>query len=183
MAAKTKPKTVRKQPDLLAAAGELQEHLARMGCEPTLVGGMALVTLGSPRVTRDFDFLVVEEAREHRKLIRVLYRYGLELVSRTDQHGNVVRTIDSQDVAFARLRIDRPKSAYFFNRETGLRVDLLFDFPIPAREVRRRSTRRTIQSCVFHIAGRRDLIRMKELAANARRLASDLSDLDFLRNL
>lgn len=65
----------------------------------------------------------------------------------------------------------------------GLRVDLLFDFPIRAREVRRRSTRRTIQSYAFHIASRHDLIRMKEIAANDRRASSDLQDLEFLKQL
>ena len=170
-----------RQPDLLAAVGELLKDLAPFGCEPTLVGGMALVTLGSRRVTRDFDFLVVEEAREELAVIRVFYRHGFELVSRTDQYGDVVRTIDSPEVGHARLRIDRPRSAYFFNRGLGLRVDLLFDFPMAAREVRSRSTRRTIGSFPFHIASRSDLIRMKEIAANDRGNAADLQDLEFLK--
>jgi hypothetical protein len=113
----------------------------------------------------------------------VLYRHGFELVSRTAGDGNVIRTIDAQDVASARLRVDRPRSAYFYNRGLGLRVDLLFDFPIPAREVRKRATRRTIQSFAFHIASRRDLIRMKEIAANARGLSSDRQDLEFLQKI
>jgi hypothetical protein len=114
-------------------------------------------------------------------LIQVFYQCGFELVSGTDAHGNVLRTIDSQEVASARLRIDRPRSAYFYNRDLGLRVDLLFDFPIRARGVRRRSTRKTIQSYSLHIASKRDLIRMKEIAAAGRRLSSDLQDLEFLR--
>ncbi len=42
----------------LDVVGELFEALARLGLEPVLVGGMALVVLGSRRVTRDFDLLV-----------------------------------------------------------------------------------------------------------------------------
>jgi hypothetical protein len=183
MAARPKTKTGRRKHDLLAAIGELQEDLARLGYEPTLVGGMALVTLGSPRVTRDFDFLVVEEAREQEAFAELLYRHGFELVSKTDKRGNAIRTIDVREVASVRLRIDRPKSAYFYNRALGLRVDLLFDFPIPAREVRRRATRRTIQSFAFRIASRRDLIRMKETAAAARGLSSDVQDLEFLKRI
>lgn len=142
---------------------------------------MALVTLGSPRVTRDFDFLVVEEARGQEALVQVFYRHGFQLASRTDDQGRIIRTIDSLRVAAARLRTDRPKSAYFHNARLGLRVDLLFDFPIDARGVRRRSTRKKIQSYSFHIASRRDLIRMKEIAAADRNASTDLQDLEFLK--
>jgi hypothetical protein len=181
MAPKPRARTARRDADLLGAVSELLDALTRLGYEPTLVGGMALVVLGSPRVTRDFDFLVIEEARDARALIQTFYRQGFELASKTDEHGDIVRTIDSEDIACARLRIDRPKSAYFYRRDLGLRVDLLFDFPIPAREVRGRSTRKKIRSHLFHIASRQDLIRMKEIAAGARRFASDAQDLEFLR--
>jgi hypothetical protein len=181
MAPKPKARSGRREADLLGAVGELLDDLTRLGHAPTLVGGMALVVLGSPRVTRDFDFLVTEDAREQNDLIRTFYRRGFELASRVDEHGNIVRTIDSEEVASARLRIDRPRSAYFYRRDLSLRVDLLFDFPIPAHEVRSRSTRRKIRSHVFHIASREDLIRMKEIAAGERRVASDVQDLEFLR--
>ena len=42
----------------LDAVGSVVEALAGLGLEPVLVGGMALVVMGSRRVTRDFDFLV-----------------------------------------------------------------------------------------------------------------------------
>jgi hypothetical protein len=183
MMAKRKAGAGSRQTDFIAAVGELLNDLAPLRYEPTLVGGMALVVLGSSRVTKDFDFLVVEEAREQRVLVEIFYRHGFELVSRTDAHGNVLRTLDSREVASARLRIDRPRSAYFYNRGLGLRVDLLFDFPIRAREVRRRSTRKRIQSYSLHIASKRDLIRMKEIAAGARGLSSDLQDLEFLKTI
>ncbi len=183
MAPKQPTRAARRQSDFITAVGRLLNDLAPLGYEPTLVGGMALVTLGSPRVTKDFDFLVVEEAREEKALINVFYRHGFQLASRTDEHGNVRRTIDNREVASARLRIDRPRSAYFFNPVLGLRIDLLFDFPIQAREVRRRSTARKIQSYVFHIASTRDLTRMKEIAANDRGDASDLQDLEFLKRI
>ncbi len=64
-----------------------------------------------------------------------------------------------------------------------MRVDLLFDFPIDARAVRRRSTRKKIESYAFHIASTPDLIRMKEIAAADRHLSTDLQDLEFLKSL
>lgn len=181
MAPKPEGSVGRRHTDLLGAVGELLDDLGRLAYEPTLVGGMALVVLGSPRVTRDFDFLVVEEAREQKDLIRTFYRHRFELASRTDAHGHILRTIGSERVASARFRIDRPKSAYFYRRDLDLRVDLLFDFPIPARDVRDRSTRKKIRSHVFHIASRQDLIRMKEIATRERRVASDGQDLEFLK--
>ena len=182
MAPKSKARAGRPDADLVGAVGELLDDLTRLGYQPTLVGGMALVVLGSPRVTKDFDFLVIEEAREQKDLIPTFYRHGFELASKTDPHGSIVRTIDSEEVASTRLRIDRPKSAYFYRRDLSLRVDLLFDFPIRAHEVRGRSTRKKIRSHVFHIASRADLIRVKEIAAGERRVASDAQDLEFLRS-
>ena len=44
--------------DHLDTVGEVVEALRRRGLEPVLVGGMALVVLGSRRVTRDFDFVI-----------------------------------------------------------------------------------------------------------------------------
>ena len=183
MATKRRAEVGRRRTDFIVAIGELLKDLAPLRYEPTLVGGMALVTLGSPRVTKDFDFLVVESAREEKALIGTFYRHGFELASKTDTQGNILRTIDSQDVASARLRIDRPKSASFYNPHLGLRIDLLFDFPIGARDVRRRSTRKKIQSYSLHIASKRDLVRMKELAAAARGLSSDIQDLEFLKSI
>ena len=42
----------------LERVGELSMALRELGLEPILVGGMALVVLGSRRVTRDFDFVI-----------------------------------------------------------------------------------------------------------------------------
>ncbi len=107
----------------------------------------------------------------------------MTLLSGKHSQGAIIRTIDTERVAAARLRIDRPKSAYFYNAKLGLRVDLLFDFPIDARTVRRRSTRKKIQSYSFHIASKRDRVRMKEIAARDRKASTDLQDLEFLKKI
>ena len=167
--------------DFIRSVGELLNDLTQLGHLPTLVGGMALVTLGSKRVTKDFDFLIGEEAREQDAVIQVFYKHGFQLVSKIDRHGDAVRTIDNQKIASARLRIDKPQSAYFYNHILALRIDLLFDFPMPARSVHQRSTHKKIQSYSFRIASKEDLIEMKETAARDRKLSSDLQDLEFLR--
>jgi len=45
-------------PDHLQRVAEIVRELRALDFEPVLVGGMALVILGSRRVTRDFDFVV-----------------------------------------------------------------------------------------------------------------------------
>ena len=178
-----KHKTKSQPTDFIQAVGTLLKDIKKLGCVPTLVGGMALITLGSTRVTKDFDFLIEEEARKKKELMDVLYKHGLELVSKLDEHGNVVRTVDNQNVAFAKLSMDPPQSAYFYHHNSGLRVDLLFDFPIPAKDVHNRSHHKKIQSYSFHIADKQDLVTMKKMAIKNRSLSADLQDLEFLKKL
>jgi hypothetical protein len=52
-----------------------------------------------------------------------------------------------------------------------------------ARTSRRRSTRKRIQSYSFHIADKRDLGRMKEIAVAGRGLSADLQDLECLKSI
>lgn len=171
-----------KQPDLLAVVGNLLRDLESAGYTPTLVGGMALALLGSNRVTKDFDFVISERAREDKPVVEIFYKHGFELISKLDKE-RVVRTIDNGSVASARLRIDHPPSAFFYHQSLLLRVDLLFDFPFPAAELLSRAIKRTVASYTFHIAHKDDLIRMKEIAARDRKFSGDVQDLDFLKKL
>ncbi len=75
-------------------AGKIVEELERLGFTPVLVGGMALVILGSRRVTRDFDFLVSSETPKQGLLLDVFYKRGFELASRVSKDGDIVRTIE-----------------------------------------------------------------------------------------
>ena len=81
--------------------GRLVESLHGLGLEPILVGGMALVVIGSRRVRATSTSC------------------GLELASRLDEAGDVTATIDDRRVAAIRLRVDAPASAYYFNRRPG----------------------------------------------------------------
>src|SRR3990167_7634147 len=101
--------------DYLKETGDIIRAIERLGIQPVLVGGMALVILGSRRVTRDFDFVIAQPEHAFREIIDVFYDKGLELASRLDKQGNVLSTIGNRRVAASRIRIDSPTSVYFFN--------------------------------------------------------------------
>lgn len=166
--------------DHLDELGMVVMALTDFGAEPTLVGGMALVILGSQRVTRDFDFVVAHPGDRLGDLVALLYDLGFELVSRFDATGDVRSTIDNRRVAAARLRLDAPANASFLNPTSRLRLDLLFDFPIAARDLATRAVRRKIRSVALRIASDDDLLRLKRLALAERRSASDAQDVEFL---
>jgi hypothetical protein len=168
--------------DHLDTVGEVVEELRGLGLEPVLVGGMALVVLGSRRVTRDFDFVIAHPGDRLVPMIDLFYDHGLELVSRLNDVGEVTSTIANRKVAAIRLRLDAPATAYFFNPKTGLRVDLLFDFPVPAAKLAEHATRTTIRSHVFEIASEPDLLRLKRIAKAARSAPGDVEDIAFLES-
>ena len=164
----------------LDIVGQIIKELETHNLTPVLVGGMAFVILGSQRVTKDFDFLISEDARNLEELLQIFYSHGLELASKVNKQGEVVRTIDNKKIAYNRLQIDKPESAYFYNHKTGLRIDLLFDFPLTAIDVAKKAQKKKIRSHTFTIASKNDLIRLKEIAYQDRKLASDAQDLEFL---
>ena len=166
----------------LQAVGEIVQGLRALRLEPVLVGGMALVVLGSRRVTRDFDFVIAQPGERLARTIDLFYDRGLELVSRLNAAGDAISTISNRKVAAVRLRVDSPSSAYFFNAETGLRVDLLFDFPIPAAKLAEHATRTKIRTYVFDIASKQDLLRLKRIARAARSAPGDAEDIAFLES-
>ena len=166
----------------LELATQILEELNQFGIEATMIGGMALVTLGSQRVTQDYDFLVDKKFREQRELVNVFYRHGFEFVSKMEK-GNIIRTVDNQNVAFAKIQIDEPTTAFFYKHDIGLRMDVLFDFPYSAAEVRARATKKKVEGTVIHIASIEDLIKMKEIAYADRKKSTDLQDLEFLKSL
>lgn len=164
----------------LEDVGAVVAALNALGLDPVLIGGMALVTLGSRRVTRDFDFVVSRPGALLPRVVAALYDHGLELASRLNADGDVTATIDNRRVAALRLRLDAPSSAYFFNPLTGLRVDLLFDFPIAAAELGQRATRATLRAATWRIASVTDLLRLKRIALSARSAPGDAEDVAFL---
>jgi hypothetical protein len=161
----------------------LAEELEKKGLYPVLVGGMALIALGSQRVTKDIDFLISTEEKLLDDLVGVLYAHGFELVSKFNKLREVERTIDNKKVASLRLKMDAPTTAFFFNHQTRLKTDLLFDFPFPAKEIAANATLIKIGKRTIRTASPQDLIRLKEAAYKDRGLSTDAQDLEFLRKL
>jgi len=167
----------------LRTVGALAVALDAQGFEPVLVGGMALVLLGSQRVTRDFDLLVSTQGASTEDLVRLMYRHRLELVTKFTPEGEVKRTVDNVRIAVAKLRTDPPQSLFFCNLKTGLRVDLLLDFPLPAHQLAQRAEKVKVGSGGLRVASPQDLLQLKEIAYADRRSASDAQDLEFLRRM
>lgn len=166
--------------DHLDGVGHVVEALTEAGFEPILVGGMALVLLGSQRITRDFDFVVAHPRDRLQGLVDVFYDRGFELAARVNDAGQITATIDNRRVAAIRIGLDGPDSVYFFKSETGLRIDLLFDFPIPAATLAEHATRTKVRSYVFRVASEADLLRLKEIARAERSAPGDAQDVAFL---
>lgn len=172
-----------KTTNYIEEVGQIVQKLESLRLSPVLIGGMALVILGSRRVTRDFDFLVSINKEQTKSLTEIFYKRNFELASKMDEQGNIIRTIDNAKIAAVRLQLDAPSSAFFLNRQTGLRIDLLFDFPLPAQELASRAEIKKIRSYVFRIASKKDLLRLKEMANQDRSSAADAQDLEFLKKL
>ncbi len=89
---------------------QIAQSLDQLGLKPVLVGGMALVILGSQRVARDFDFVISKPDNHLEKLLSVFYEKGLELVSTISDNGEVVSTIDHL------IRLKNSPNQLFFSR-------------------------------------------------------------------
>lgn len=157
--------------------------LEAAGYASVLVGGMALVLLGSQRLTRDFDLVIPEPGRLRDTLVKALYRRGLQLVTRFSPAGEAIRSMDNANVALAKLKMQDLRSVPFYDPHTQLRLDLLLDFPFPARDLLPHAIPVTTDSGVIRVASREDLIRLKETAYSDRKKASDATDLEFLRGI
>ena len=179
----TPPVPMAASDDYLRTVGALAGALEEQGFEPVLVGGMALVLMGSQRVTRDFDILVSTQGPPTEKLMRLMYHHRLEMVTKFTPAGEVKRTVDNVRIAVAKLKTEKPPSLFFCNQRTGLRVDLLLDFPLPAHPVARRAGKVKFGSGGIRVASPEDLLQLKEIAYADRRSASDAQDLEFLRRM
>ena len=142
-----------------------------------------MVAMGSQRVTNDFDFLVARPVPSSKKLIEIMYKNKLELVTKFNPQKEVIRTVDNPRIATMKIDEERPDSATFFDWDTKLRVDLLLDFPLPANIIAGRAIKVSFRSHIMRIATPKDLLKLKEIAFKDRKSANDAQDLEFLRRM
>lgn len=164
----------------LGRVTEIAHQLESLGLHPVLVGGMALVLLGSRRVTRDFDFVIAQPGEQLAAALDAFYDRGLELAAKVNAAGDVTATISSRRVAAARLRLDQPENAFFQDPKSGLRIDVLFDFPILAVLLADRSVSAKTPAGKLRIASEADLLQLKTIARASRSLSTDEQDIAFL---
>lgn len=169
--------------DILDKMLKVSDALEKKGIRHVLVGGVALLALGSLRFTKDVDFLVSPKDFPADDLVEVFYKHGFELVTKFNARHEVLRTVDNPRIAALKLKSDLPDSIFFFDWDTRLKIDLLLDFPVSAQEVIGRSSKIKIKSRSIRIASPEDLLRMKELAYADRHSAADAQDLEFLKRL
>ncbi len=93
--------------DYLDTVVVLAEALEKGGLKPVLVGGMALVILGSQRITIVLDFIISMQESAISDVVDVFYEKGFELVSKLNEEGEVIRTIgqDQDQVTFPSHRL------------------------------------------------------------------------------
>lgn len=169
--------------NFLDEVGTIIKQLEKLGLQPVLVGGMALVILGSGRVTQDFDFVISNPFQHIKEITEIFYQQGLELASKLNQAGEIITTIDNRKVAEIRIKQDQPTSVYFINPQSGLRIDLLFDFPIQAHELAIKADQLKIKSHKMRVATPHDLLHLKKIALKNRSKSGDVEDIQFLKTI
>ncbi len=167
----------------LRTLGKLVRRLQKAGYEPVLVGALALVVYGSPRVTFDTDLLAARprDLDEAKRLIDAVVGAGFVYVTKFDQDGNPISWIDVPNAAAARLTSDAPDTCFLWNKQTQMRVDILLDFPIAASEVLEDAENVAIGATVLPVASLPKLALLKELAVRGRNRPEDAQDLAFIR--
>jgi hypothetical protein len=162
-----------------AAVAALVSRLRLAGFEPVLIGGHALEHFGSDRITKDFDF-VVSRRDDLVPLIDALYDSGFCLITKLTPEGVPRRFIEEVAIARLRVREDCPDALFFVDPETRIKVDVLLDFPVPAKELRDRAVLAAENGVEVNVASREDLKRMKALALADRGASRDIQDYLFL---
>lgn len=137
-----------------------------------VVGGLATVLHGSPRLTADIDLVIDLAPAEARRAVEVLVRLGFRARA----------PVDPFDFADPAIRAGwiRDKGMRVFSlwdpAQPMREVDLFVEHPIPFEELWRRAETITLDTTIARIASIHDLIALKRIAGRPH----DLSDIEAL---
>jgi len=156
---------------------DLFHSLNKEGVRYVVVGGLAVVLHGHPRLTADIDLVVDLEPAQASMAIRTLVAMGL-------RPRVPVEPDAFADPAQRRAWIeDRGMKVFnlYDSRDPLRSVDLFVEPPIPFEELWSRSELITLPMGDIRVASIDDLIRMKEIAGRPQD-SEDIRALEALRN-
>ncbi len=154
--------------------------LARLNAEGgryVIVGGLAVVLHGHPRLTVDLDLVVDLAPDAARRTLAGLLALGFRPLAPVDAY-------EFADAAKRRIWTEQKGMRVFslYDPENPLRtVDLFVDSPIQFEELWSRSELVQLRSVKVHVASLPDLIRMKRLAGRDQDLEDVLKLEEILR--
>lgn len=151
------------------------ERLAERGGRFVVVGGLAVVLHGHPRLTVDLDLVVDLEPEAARRTIEALTSLGLRPLARVDP-------FDFADAGRRRAWIEEkgPRDFSFYDPGDALGiVDLFVEPPFDFEELWANARGVELGPVKVRVASIPDLIRMKRQAG----LAQDLDDIDRLQEI
>jgi len=148
------------------------ERLSERGGRFVVVGGLAVVLHGHPRLTVDLDLAVDLEAEAARRTIEALTSLGLRPLA-------PVAAVDFADPARRREWVEQKGMRVFslFDPEDPLRiVDLFVEAPIDFESLWSNARLVELGRVSVRVASIADLVRMKRMAGRAQ----DLDDIERL---
>jgi predicted nucleotidyltransferase len=147
----------------------LNEHEIRY----VIVGGIAVILHGSPRLTADLDIIIDLEPATARRAIEVLQRAGFVAEIPVD-----IRQFADENVRRGWIAEKNMKALSLHDREMPPTViDILADSPIAFEDLYRRAKLITLDELTLRIASIPDLILLKRISGRPEDL-SDIAELE-----
>jgi hypothetical protein len=152
------------------------EGLNKAGVRYTVVGGVAVILHGAPRMTGDLDLAVILEEENLLKFVEVIASLGYRPRVPVDP-----RDLAKPEVRRAWKREKGMKVFTFFHpKKPFAEVDILIDEQVPFEGIWKHRKELQAKGTVVPIASIGDLVKMKEKSARDKDLA-DIAALNRIR--
>jgi predicted nucleotidyltransferase len=160
------------------------KELSDRDIDVVLIGGMAVVLLGSTRTTKDFDFAIDNAPEVRRQATEALYEAGFQLITRVGKDGIPIRTLDNLVIARNRVLDQEMHSAFFWHHGEERRIDLVFRLSLKLADLLRRGEEIQLGHVRVRRAAPKDLIKLKKAALrDDPTRVQDKQDLVYLEHL